>query len=367
MTPAAPSPAPGHTGGSTSNLTGPKCLSDAIRAEPFPEKFKEPTKVCNYEPNMNPETWLSSYGMAMDMKNASPNLCARYMYLMLAEGAPKIWLDRLPPRSINSWEELKAAFIKNFAGTCKKQYTEADLDRCVMRKTESARQWMGRVTEILQSSLNISAHTAISYMEKNCGFEPLTHKLGRMREDPACNNISIGEVVTTANKYAATDKRPGETEEQQRNNRISGGRNPNPNQSNSNQNGNNKRPYEGGNSEFVGTTQTTGYRGPRPGGNFRGGPPRNKNFNEMYSMPCPKHSKNGRPSNHSLAQCADIRAWMRHEQEGQRSQGNFGGSSGFNGNNGNSMGPGQGAGSNGPPNNNIGSSQQQNQVMTGYQ
>ena len=103
-------------------------MSDAIRSEPFPEKFKEPSKIVNYEPNMNPETWLSGYNMAMYMKNATANLCARYLYLMMAEGAPKIWLDRLPLNNIHSWEELKTTFISNFAGTCKKQYTEADLD-----------------------------------------------------------------------------------------------------------------------------------------------------------------------------------------------------------------------------------------------
>ena len=51
-------------------------------------------------------------------------------------------------------------------------------------------------------------------MEKNCAFDSLTHKLRRMREDPARQDITIGEVVSIAYKYAATDKRVGETEEQ---------------------------------------------------------------------------------------------------------------------------------------------------------
>ena len=161
---------------------------------------------------MNPETWLSGYGMSMDMKNTTANLCARYLYLMMVEGAPMIWLDRLPPNSIHSWEELKTAFIMNFVWSCMKQYTETDLDRCVMRKTESARQWVARITEIRQSSTNISSHTSITAMEKNCGFDSLTHRLRRMREDPARQDITIGEVVSIANKYAATGKRVDETE-----------------------------------------------------------------------------------------------------------------------------------------------------------
>ena len=38
-------------------------LSDPIRSEPFPNNFKEHRKVTNYEPNMDPVSWLSSYEM----------------------------------------------------------------------------------------------------------------------------------------------------------------------------------------------------------------------------------------------------------------------------------------------------------------
>ena len=81
-------------------------------------------------------------------------------------------------------------------------------------------------------------------MEKNCGFDSLMNKLGRMREDASRQDITIGEVVTIANKYAATDKTPCETKEQQKNKRVSAGRNPGQNQNNVNQNSNNKRPFE---------------------------------------------------------------------------------------------------------------------------
>ena len=51
-------------------LAGPKCLSDQIRVEPYPDKFKEPSKISNYDPSMEPEAWLSSYEMAMCIRNA---------------------------------------------------------------------------------------------------------------------------------------------------------------------------------------------------------------------------------------------------------------------------------------------------------
>ena len=55
---------------------------------------------------MVPTTWLCSYEMVMYIRNASGNLCACYLYLMM-DGAAKIWLKNLPAKSINSWEELK--------------------------------------------------------------------------------------------------------------------------------------------------------------------------------------------------------------------------------------------------------------------
>jgi hypothetical protein len=32
------------------------------------------------------------------------------MYLMMSEGAAKLWFNGLPEKSINSWDELKALF-----------------------------------------------------------------------------------------------------------------------------------------------------------------------------------------------------------------------------------------------------------------
>ena len=51
----------------TSSMAGPRCLVDSIRAEPYPDKFKEPSKISNYDPSMDPETWINSYEMAMSI------------------------------------------------------------------------------------------------------------------------------------------------------------------------------------------------------------------------------------------------------------------------------------------------------------
>ena len=121
----------------------------------------------------DPETWINSYEMAMGIRNASENICAKFMYLMMSEGAAKLWFNAIPENTITSWSQLRAAFIKNFHGTCKKLYTLDDLDRCVHRKGESARHWMRRITEILHSSTNILPISAMTTIEKNCRYDPV--------------------------------------------------------------------------------------------------------------------------------------------------------------------------------------------------
>ena len=83
-------------------MVGPRCLADSIRAEPYPDKFKEPSKISNYDPSMDPETWINSYEMAMSIRNASENICAKFMYLMMGEGAAKLWFNSIPENTITS-------------------------------------------------------------------------------------------------------------------------------------------------------------------------------------------------------------------------------------------------------------------------
>ena len=51
---------------------------------------------------MEPEAWLSSYEMAMCIHNALENIQAKFMYLMMTDGAAKLWFNTLPEKSINS-------------------------------------------------------------------------------------------------------------------------------------------------------------------------------------------------------------------------------------------------------------------------
>ena len=75
-----------------------------------------------------------------------------------------------------------------------------------MKKGESGRHWMKRVSEIINSSQELPPISILMAMERNCTFNPLSWKLGRMKD--SLNQgipITIGEIMAGANKHAATN------------------------------------------------------------------------------------------------------------------------------------------------------------------
>ena len=107
----------------------------------------------------------------------------------------------LPPNSIGSWAELKARFIQNFKDTCKQPMWIVDLTNCKQEDGESATHWVRRVKEIIHSSDKMDAGSAVLMLEKNCRFEPLKQKLGRLKRD--CNDM--GTLMAALIKYADSD------------------------------------------------------------------------------------------------------------------------------------------------------------------
>ncbi|KAI4994235.1 hypothetical protein ZWY2020_029283 [Hordeum vulgare] len=200
----SPTPAPLDGGG---KHIGVSCLVPALRNERMPKDFKGPMKVPNYSLDLEPGSWIESYELAMDMLDVSQAVCTKYFTMML-EGTAHTWFKNLPPNSINTWAELKERFIKNFRGTCKHPITIVDLQHCVQRPDESAHHWTRRVAEVYHSSKGISAAQAVLILEKNCHYEPLVLKLGRLKRKVQ----DMGQLMDALTRYAQSDntKDPGE-------------------------------------------------------------------------------------------------------------------------------------------------------------
>ena len=139
---------------------GSSCLGPALRNVRLPKDFKGPRKVPNYTADLQPEAWIESYEMAMELLQVSNAVMAKYFTMML-DGTAQSWFKGLPPDSIGSWEELKARFIRNFKDTCKQSMTIVDLTNCKQGEGESTTHWVRRVKEIIHSSNKMDAGSAV--------------------------------------------------------------------------------------------------------------------------------------------------------------------------------------------------------------
>src|SRR4051812_41312461 len=100
---------------------------------------------------------------------------------MILEGSARIWFKNLSENSVTSWADLKEKFIKNVQGTCKRATRIIDLEHGVQKEGELTLSWTRRASDIIHSSDTITAQTAVINLERNCKFEPLVHKLGRLK------------------------------------------------------------------------------------------------------------------------------------------------------------------------------------------
>jgi hypothetical protein len=73
----------------------------------------ELVSIPKYDGKQDPLQWICYYSIAIEVSGGSNSTKAVYFQVAL-ESAPLTWLERLKPNSINSWEDLKRAFLDNF-------------------------------------------------------------------------------------------------------------------------------------------------------------------------------------------------------------------------------------------------------------
>ena len=171
-----------------------------VRGERYPVPFRAPKEIEKYEPSLDPGVWIDSYLMAMGIAGHSDLLAARYLPLMM-DGANRQWINTLPKDSIDSWEDMRNAFIKHFEGSYSHATTVEDLKRCVQREGESTRKWYNRVADLIKSSENLSVDTVHSHLADNTNFTDLREKLKRTKKD----GMSMSELMAIIHKYAESD------------------------------------------------------------------------------------------------------------------------------------------------------------------
>ena len=172
----------------------------------------------------------------------------------------------------------------------------------------------------------MDAGSAVLMLEKNCRFEPLRQKLGRLKRD--CNNM--GTLMAALVKYADSDstKDPSSDEEKTgEGNKNSKGKGQQHNPTNQ---GGNKRKAEG-NPEFVANANAHDSNKRR-----KGKPPRyggsGPSLEQLLNEPCPKHGTQERPATHLWKDCAIMKAFKNSNMfDGNHGSAGGSGASGFHG------------------------------------
>ena len=131
-------------------------------------------------------------------------------------------------------------------------------------------------------------------LEKNCRFEPLKQKLGRLKRD--CNDM--GTLMAALVKYADSDTTKDPASDEEKATKGKKNNNGKDHQHNPENQGGNKRKAN----EFVANTnaqcgnqQRKGRQPPRSGGS---GP----TLEQLLNEPCPRHGTREKPASHPLVE-----------------------------------------------------------------
>jgi hypothetical protein len=117
--------------------------------------------IQTYDGVAKPNTCLQDYTNAIEISNGNILVTVRYHSIMLA-GTARAWIDPLPENTINSWNDMKEAFTKNFAGTYKSPHTVVDLQRCIHLKDESSWTFLARWITMKNGCESMSDETSIN-------------------------------------------------------------------------------------------------------------------------------------------------------------------------------------------------------------
>ncbi|GJY47516.1 hypothetical protein Tco_0436579 [Tanacetum coccineum] len=85
-----------------------------IRNFKVPQRIHMPTNVKTYDGTEDPEDHLNIFQLVAKIERwAIPTWC--HMFNSTLIGLARVWFHKLPPKSIDSYEVLQKAFLRNFS------------------------------------------------------------------------------------------------------------------------------------------------------------------------------------------------------------------------------------------------------------
>jgi hypothetical protein len=136
-----------------------RAFTTSITDKSYPKDFK-PVGIPKYDSKHDPRQWIRCYSVAIEVSRGSNSTKALY-FLVALESAPLTWLESLKPNSIDSWEDLKRAFIDNFQGSMIRAGTRHDLSQVKQEMNETLRSYTWRFFETRATIANITDEDVI--------------------------------------------------------------------------------------------------------------------------------------------------------------------------------------------------------------
>ncbi|GJR79723.1 reverse transcriptase domain-containing protein [Tanacetum coccineum] len=114
-----------------------------IRYFDFPKKTRMPNNVKTYDESDDPEDHLKIFQAATKVERwAMPTWC--HMFNSILTGSARVWFDDLPPKSVDSYDDLKKAFLANLSQQKKCIKDPVEIHHIKQRDRESTEDFAQR-------------------------------------------------------------------------------------------------------------------------------------------------------------------------------------------------------------------------------
>ncbi|GJT56115.1 reverse transcriptase domain-containing protein [Tanacetum coccineum] len=114
-----------------------------IRYFDFPKKTRMPNNVKTYDGSKDPKDHLKSFQAAAKVECwAMPTWC--HMFNSTLTGSARVWFDDLSPESVDSYDDLKKAFLANFLQQKKCIKDLVEIHHIKQREGESTKDFVQR-------------------------------------------------------------------------------------------------------------------------------------------------------------------------------------------------------------------------------
>jgi hypothetical protein len=174
------------------NILGLRPFTDRLCAIIWPKNFKL-HDLDTYDGKANPEQWVILYEITVRVAGGDEDVMANYLPVVINQSANQ-WLLSLWEGSINTWAELRKAFVDNYMATCQQPSNKYDLEKVKDYPNEPMRDYICRFSETWISIPNINNDEAIFMFIRGLYYhDALRTKLLRKRPESVQDLLMVAK------------------------------------------------------------------------------------------------------------------------------------------------------------------------------